>query len=138
MELITNQESSIEKLTTEQLIINALNYAMSLGVKIERGPVFAINKETKSCWSVPRACNVYGAILLLLKKENSVKEKFEKGWSKPIEEYLKKDSWWIFRLERGFNQRNEITIIFKNDDGETCEKIDEVSKLGKKISNKFA
>jgi hypothetical protein len=124
-------------MTREQKLREALIYAQDLGVRIERGPSFDWTCADPdggfpiSSGDLPSACNLYGALLLLLKSEKQT-----------CEQYLGVNTSWMYRLHIGFNNLYQLEVIRttkKKGSGKVkvIRTPDKISSLGVRLAKEF-
>ena len=127
---------------TESLIEEAIIYAKSRGVRINRGGAifnWCIQESPYKCCTsdYPITCDAIGAVLLKMGKENLAHNKFQKGWLKEVCDYLNVDPFWIYRFCIGFDIGHQILIIkLTKDKKEKFEK-EEISYIGIRLANKY-
>jgi len=125
-------KAEVVKQTTEQLLIDAMNFAISKGVRINRGgAIFHRNND----WKIV-SCNALGAVLCLIGAEDLVKEEFNPDWRTAVLSYLGEDEMWLWRFISGFDYGVELTFISECP-GHSHEEKDKVSRLGNKLGKKF-
>lgn len=131
--------------TTEQILENALIVAKNNGIRIVRGPVFDFCTadsftafHPKPCQDKPFACNVLGAVLFDLNKYKEFNNIiFPQNYTKDVCEYIKNDSFYLWKLLRGFNNGIEMTIVHVKDDKKEIKELDKVSKFGNLLAKKY-
>jgi len=119
----------------EELIVDAIKCAQNRGIKIIRGSAFnwCDPKDYFNRLDIPCECNVIGAVLLKLGKENLLGTP---GWLKDVCEYLGEKYFWMWRFNLGFDCGLQLTLTVLEDDKEKEIK-DKVSTLGIKIAKQF-
>jgi hypothetical protein len=113
------------------LIEEAIEFAKSKGISIVRGPVFIRTIDSII------SCNIWGAILIKIGKEDLVSDRFDPSWLKVICDYLEEDSFWFWKTSYGFNYGNELTIIKVKKDKDKTNETEEKDKISK-YANKLA
>jgi hypothetical protein len=128
----------------EYMFIEALDAAVSKGIKIQPGPTFDWTnrpsgvtftefKVPVSSGKYPSACNAIGALELLLGRER----KLQDGFTEKTCEHLKVGTYWLYRFHIGFDQGMQLTIKIKDKNGTLLDRPDPISRLGLKLRKRY-
>ena len=129
-----------EKESSEDLILAAIQNAKDKGIKIVRQVVFdwcdpvELYKERE----LPYACNVSGAILIMLGKEQEFRTSFPaRKWLEEIHAYLGVSDYWFWKFYRGWAYSSEIFVTTVDDKKKEKTVKDKVSKAANKMAQQL-
>lgn len=125
---------SSDKPSIDSDIAAACEAAREMGVRVCRGYVFDWGREHGR--PLPEACNVEGAILLVLGKQELVRGGFQRGWNEHVRAYLGVTAPWLWRFMHGWDRGNLLVVSYQKD-GKDYEEKDKTSRLGDRLARQL-